>query len=75
MFSLPDEKHADVKLKELKELGYKAYKVQFMHPAFNKNWYRIRIGSFYEYKLADSIAGEIELKLKIKTWIDKEVRL
>ena len=71
VFSLPDEGKADAKLNKLKDEGYNAYKVEFIHPKYNATWYRIRVGEFVEFSYADSVAKKIDSRFNITTWIDR----
>lgn len=71
VFSLPDENQANAKLKLLKNAGFDAYMLAFIHPKYNENWYRVRVGKFIEFSSADSIAEQINTKFNLSTWIDR----
>ena len=71
VFSLPDKNQANAKLKLLKNAGFDTYMLVFIHPKYNENWYRVRVGKFTEYSSADYIAKKIDSQFNITTWIDR----
>lgn len=71
VYSFPDESEANKKIQKLKIAGFDAYKIEFLHPKYNKTWYRVRVGMFIDFTSANVIAKKIDNHFKINTWIDK----
>jgi len=70
VYSFPNEIEANNKIQKLKTAGFDAYKIEFLHPKYNRIWYRVRVGKFIDFTSANVIAQKIDNHFNITTWID-----
>ena len=55
---------------EFIEIGYDAYIEKSFIKMKNQFWYRVRVGSYYNYDTAVSLATTISTTKNVPTWVD-----